>query len=98
MRTVIRIDRDYLADDDGSLSGKTWAGKVIDESPQPERVRWRLKDDDGNVYFGGWLEDAGAKIPDSADPWLFLVEWGAAYAGCTRVEEKRDGEWVAVIG
>lgn len=58
---------------------------------------FRMLDDDGNVYFEGWWSPGTAGEPGE-DPFAVMLEWGMGWAGCTRIEEERDGEWVAVIG
>lgn len=56
-------------------------------------VRFRLKDDDGEVYFGGELHDDDECLNQSA-----ALSYGEGDAGCTTIEVKRDNEWVLEIG
>lgn len=55
----------------------------------PAAVPFRLLDGDGEVYYRGALHD---------DCWgmsqIAALEWGMAYAGCARVEVRREGRWV----
>ena len=55
----------------------------------PHRIR--LSDDDRNVYFYGRTD---AK---TGQDWCDIMDWGAWYAGCTILDEWKDGEWVNVI-
>lgn len=66
---------------------------VEEWQPTPHKTYWRLKDDDGEIYYGGWLYDDGQCLTQ----WLVL-EWGKWDSGCTTIEVKRNDEWVMDIG
>ncbi len=55
-------------------------------------VRFRMKDDDGEVYYGGELHDDDECLNQEA-----ALSYGMGDAGCTTIEVKRDGEWVLEI-
>ena len=91
------IDRDYLwkkGDNSKKRTGVKSAGwdfAVI--GLRDELVRFRCKDDDGAIYYGGWLID---------DEYCNSQEMALAFcmvdAGCTTIEVKRAGEWIQEIG
>lgn len=58
-----------------------------------ERIPFRLKDDDGEVYYEGMLHD-----DNECRNQLSAQKWGEDDAGCTMIEVKRDGKWVLEIG
>ena len=87
-----KIDRDYISEKDevsrvGS-EGADWA-----TLNQGEKIRFRLKDDDGEIYYGGWLLDDEDCINQES-----ALNYGMYDAGCTTIEVKRNGEWVQDIG
>ena len=60
-----------------------------------EKVRFRLLDDDNEVYYGGWLlDDSEATVQEA------VLEWGKYDAGCTTIQVKYpdDTEWRTDIG
>lgn len=108
MSTVAKLDKDHLYEngiDIPSRVGSEWdytffinypegkdAIKQIREGKAP-KVRWRAKDDDGEIYYGGWLLN---------DDWCItqqiVLSWCTYDAGCTTIEVKLDGEWKQEIG
>jgi len=82
--------------------GTNWSTKELSQyseweletSPLPaDTSRFRLKDDDGEIYYGGWLyDDPGCNVQ------MIVLEWGTWDSGCTTIEVKRNGEWVQDIG
>ena len=61
---------------------------------QYEIKRWRCKDDDGNVYYGGELVDNGY-----CDAQEEALAFCMQDAGCTSIEVKSyGGDWVQEIG
>lgn len=103
---VAEIDKDYFgADYDGSFSKKghkfetsnTWSIPLL-----TPRVRWRTKDDDGELCYGGWL------LNDSeGDVQLEVLRYCMADVGATIIEIREidpgsDPEakpkWVQEIG
>ena len=84
------IDRDYINDKtDGEFYrvGRQGVGPRADN-----KVRFRLLDDDGEVYYGGWLHDDGL-----GENQLRVLEFGTMDAGATTIEVKRNDEWVQEI-
>lgn len=65
-----QIDRDYLYHRDPEfyreLGVGTLAGVCEGEMTGP-RYRFRLRDDDGQVYYGGWYDEQAARADDD-DP------------------------------
>lgn len=103
---VAKIDKDYLADrDEQSTSrvGIEWTKEQIESNFLPDtklvihpdtKTRFRMKDDDGEVYYGGWLIN-----DDECMVQRVLLQWGAHDAGCTTIEVKNENdEWEAEIG
>lgn len=70
------------------------AGDTSEELPGDPlpRIPFRLKDDDGEVYYSGWLNDDDECLNQSA-----ALDYGMADAGCTSIEVKRDDEWKVEI-
>jgi hypothetical protein len=101
-----KIDKDYINTDPGDensrmgVQGETvnvGFGAImpewIDLPNDAPVVRFHMKDDDGQVYYGGWLHnDSEALNQDAA------LSFGKHDAGCTTIEVKIDGKWVQEIG
>jgi hypothetical protein len=71
--------------------------KIMGEDPSLPRtdltmIAFRLYDDDGELYYQGRLHDDDECINQAA-----ALRFGEADAGCTRIEVRRDGEWVQEI-
>jgi hypothetical protein len=94
-----KIDRDYICGE-GEVSrvgttGDTHGDGVFEaieklpgEAEGLAKIRFRMLDDDREVYYGGWLHDD--------DECLNQVEasrFGTNDAGAIWIEVKRDGEW-----
>ena len=67
----------------------------LENTPRPtqrpeQTLKFRLKDDDGQVYFEGYM------VPNQSER-LFepLDEFGEGY-GCTSIEIRELGKWVQV--
>ncbi len=60
---------------------------------EAQKVRFRCKDDDGEIYYKGWLYNDGLGCVQ-----MVVLEWTQRDAGCTTIEVKLDGEWVQEIG
>lgn len=59
-----------------------------------DKTRFRLLDDDGEVYYGGWLLD-----DDGCNVQMIVLEWGTYDSGCTAIEiRSENNEWVRDIG
>ena len=79
-----------------------WAGQNFgDDSGIPSEdtldvlpvTRFKLYDDDGILYFSGWLKDDEDSMVQ-----MFVGAWAAADSGCTTLKVERNGEWVQDIG
>jgi hypothetical protein len=91
---IAQIDRDYITNPkEGLLSrvGKEW---FVSSNPderadyETEKTRFRCKDDDGEIYYGGWLLNDSECIAQQ-----IVLEWARVDAGCTTIEVKIDEEW-----
>jgi hypothetical protein len=79
-----KIDRDYLESGDISAVG-TRQGEI---EPGAETFRFRLKDDDGRVYYGGVADRAAAEDDEDYGGLYQANAWGEAYAGAIWLEVK----------
>lgn len=99
------IDRDYLSEE-GEEKRVGVKGDTINIGMHPilpeylnlpggPIVRFRLKDDDGEVYYGGWLHNDGEGLNQQA-----ALAYGKTDAGCTTIEIKsgNDRNWRQEIG
>jgi hypothetical protein len=66
---------------------------LLPKHPEGNRVPFRLKDDDGEIYYTGVLDDDDDCANQSA-----ALAWGEADAGCTTIEVLRGNDWVLEIG
>lgn len=57
------------------------------------KVKFRTKDDDGEVYYEGWLHDDDDCANQEA-----ALKFAETDVGCTTIEVYREGEWVQEIG
>lgn len=62
-------------------------------SQKGQYIRFRLKDDDGEIYYEGQLTD-----DEDCQNQTAALRWGESDAGCTTIEVKRDGKWTQEIG
>ncbi len=78
-----------------------WWGFIGDEQLPPEselqqlpHTRFKLYDDDGELYYEGWLyNDLGCLVQQ------FVLKWAEADSGCTTIKvQKPDLTWVQEIG
>jgi hypothetical protein len=58
-----------------------------------EKTRFRVLDDDGEVYYGGWLYNDEACINQQ-----IVLAWAEHDAGATEIQVKRNDEWTTEIG
>lgn len=98
---IAAIDRDYITHelDTSTRVGLNWQEDGLSEaledvnlSELPE-VRFRCKDDDGEIYYGGWLLN-----DEEGEVQYIVLMWAQHDAGCTTIEVNLDGEWVQEIG
>lgn len=105
---TVHIHKDFIySDDEPGEQGD--AGYVLDRMPmygvermmgiddsipsQGKTVEFRLFDDDGVLCYEGVLTDDEECTNQTA-----ALRWGEGNGGCTLIEVKRDGSWVAEIG
>jgi hypothetical protein len=96
-----KIDRDYIADSQadsrvgyyGEMTGDGYYDPVEELPGDPlAKIRFRLLDDDGEVYYGGWLHDDDECLNQTE-----ASRFGTYDAGAIWIEVKRNGEWVKEI-
>jgi hypothetical protein len=58
----------------------------------PDRIPFRLYDDDGELYYEGVLDDDDECLNQEA-----ALAFGMTDAGCTTIKVLRAGEWVQEI-
>lgn len=98
-----QIDRDYISVGENQSEDETTrvgtsgeslnvghpiAPEIIDLPTTTEKTRFRMKDDDGNVYYGGWLHNDELGLNQQA-----ALAFGMGDAGCTTIEIKLNNEW-----
>lgn len=80
--TVDHIDTDAV----GTMGPSDADPVLLDfvNRPGDHRARFKMYDDDGELYYEGWLtyDPKHASEGVSEAP---LSDWGAAFAGCTRI-------------
>lgn len=97
---VARVERDYESDPNERVAPVWTVQQLIDHSEfcsttdeLGDKVRFRLLDDDKNVYYGGWLlNDPHCYVQ------MIVLEWGKYFAGCTEIQVKVDDHWKVDIG
>lgn len=57
------------------------------------RTQFKLYDDDGELYYEGWLVD-----DDECMVQQFVLDWAKADSGCTDIKVLKDGKYIQVIG
>lgn len=85
------ITKDRLYESDPGY-GPSEVGPLYTGDPVPTGsgiIQWRMKDDDGIVYYEGVSDD---------DALEGVMDWGCSNAGCTILETLDDGAWVVCIG
>lgn len=80
------ITHDYIdSGKEGTKVRTSWPATMIVLD-----YRFKLLDDDGNVYYRGRCND---------DAWPDLLDWGMWYAGCTQVwGRKGNDKYELIIG
>lgn len=82
-----KITKDKI--DNGLSVGRTSADFNEAKWVAAEKTKFRLLDDDGEIYFYGEYDGINGSESEAFAP---LDEWGTAF-GCTEMEYKKDGEW-----
>lgn len=79
---------------------KNWYWDVEEMASEAEyeamsRTLFKLYDDDGELYYSGWLKNDDACIVQR-----FVLRWAEAHAGCTTIliYKDRPSGWVQEIG
>ena len=83
----------------GTIGPRSASKRDVERLKAGEGVRFRLLDDDREVYYyGRRLEQSDADESYSGEPELAPLDcFGAPNAGCTIQEEKnKDGKWEAI--
>ena len=87
MLDAFTVEIDHIETD---AEGESWCedmSKVVTITKDtPGAKRWHTRDDDGELYYSGWL------IGDQT--WEVVWMWASGYAGATDVF---DGNWKQVI-
>lgn len=82
------IDEDRIATL-GTVSVVGVKGGSLPRMAQVDGTRFRLLDDDGEVYYvGRFFGD-----PDSQEAFGPLDDFGEPAAGCTTIQYHRNGQW-----
>lgn len=77
---------------DGKVKGVTQKGEsVCPDVPMP--VKFRITDDDGEVYYHGEMT---AELADSYDVLRPLDDFATPNDGATTMEFMKDGKWEAI--
>lgn len=85
-----RIDRDYINRGEYEEYNRVGTTFGTAEQSEGERQRFRLLDDDREVYYGGESDDEALET---------VYEFGVRDAGAVILQQKNaEGEWVDVIG
>ena len=85
-----KIDRDYLQLDDLDIPSRVGTGQGTKLQAEGEILRFRLLDDDREVYYGGEADDEALEA---------AYDFGYRDAGAVILQTRdKDGNWVDVIG
>jgi hypothetical protein len=74
----------YASDKDAATRGLMLQSSLLKHELPHE---FRLKDDDGEIYYEGRSDDNTSE--DAFEP----LDWANAGSGCTSIEYLNDGEW-----
>jgi len=73
----------------GTLGPRNIAEDLAERLKKGEGVKFRMKDDDGEIYYiGNFLGDE-----DSEDGFAPLDDFGQPDAGCTSIEYYKNEKW-----
>lgn len=81
-------------------AAQLFADNVDELGLSPEKLeqlpdtKFKLYDDDNELYYSGWLKDDGGELLVQQ----FVLAWAMADSGCTSIKTERNGEWVQEIG
>jgi hypothetical protein len=85
-RMMWKITKNVLDGPNGEL---VTCGNFDESVPLPQK--FRLLDDDGEVYYEGLMEDVNKYGGDL--PFAPLDDYGMGNAGCTELQFFEDGKW-----
>ena len=77
-----KIDRDYISDPNRTQVGRASAGRELMGST----FRFRLRDSDGEIYYGGVADVAAAEDDLSSGGLYDALQWATYYDGCTDLQ------------
>lgn len=92
---AFKVTRDKIG---GNLKGRGFSAGVKLPPDEQMTLRWRVKDDDGNVYFEGIAMPQEDGEPDELDVMMVILDYFLPGYGCTSIDEYVDGSWRVVIG
>lgn len=58
-----------------------------------EKTQFKLYDDDGELYYSGWLLNDGECLVQQ-----FVLSWAQADSGCTSIKVRVGNEYIYEIG
>lgn len=83
------VTHDYLDDKPASVVGPHNATMTSEQiATHPDRVAFRMYDDDGELYYRGFLVGDDLHAP--------LDDYGMPNAGCTSIKVLEKGKWEQV--
>jgi hypothetical protein len=93
------IDRDYLAAEMDDQSSNVGRGQYDSDSPPDMPHLFRLRDDDGEVYYGGRYDDGALENDEEYGGLYQAFRWGAYDAGSSDLQIRNgNGSWESVYG
>lgn len=94
------ITRDHLADATSDDTGRMGPRDLRDEIEarllKGEGRAFRMRDDDGELYFSGRIIDTTADADGGEWDFAPLDDYGMPGAGCTSIEYREGNRWVAL--
>jgi hypothetical protein len=82
------IDRDYINGGEGDTCPSRVGTASLGPDLHGETFRFRLLDDDGEVYYGGRYDQAAADNDDDTGGLYEANQWGMYDAGAVNLEVK----------
>jgi hypothetical protein len=87
----------YHFDISDNMKDKAARDADIKAFDEVSHIRFRLKDDDGEIYYYGLIPAASFELKDGGEELMRPVYWGEYFAGCTIIEHYVDGKWQEVV-
>jgi hypothetical protein len=85
------IDKDHIKDQYSNREGRASRDYEEEVFLTLELVKWRVKDDDGDIYYEGRMTKE--RLEDSEDRSFGPLDFAMADAGATTMEYFQDGKW-----